>query len=105
MKTRILLSGLCLISLANMSAQTPAGKSWDTDPTWLETRYGAWGGPGVNPAPGPMDGMLLKDYAPASSVMVPETIVAKAKFPVIDVHSHASNGRTPEEVAAWVRTM
>jgi predicted TIM-barrel fold metal-dependent hydrolase len=37
-------------------------------------------------------------------VVVPETTVAKAKYPAIDVHAHI-NSRTPEEVAAWVKTM
>jgi uncharacterized protein len=91
---------------AQQPAKAPAGgKSWSEDPAWLEAKYGAWGGPGVNPAPGPMDTILLKDYAPASSVVSPETVIPKAKFPVIDVHAHANLARTPEEVAAWVKTM
>jgi predicted TIM-barrel fold metal-dependent hydrolase len=105
-------AALCslVIAASAMAAQPPgtssaAGRSLQEDPAWLEARYGAWGGPGVNPAPGPMDSMLLKDYAPASSVRVPETMVARAKFPAIDVHTHANNARNPEEVAAWVRTM
>jgi predicted TIM-barrel fold metal-dependent hydrolase len=51
-----------------------------------------------------MDPILLKDYAPKSSLVVPETAVAKARFPAIDVHAHV-NARTPEEVKEWVRTM
>lgn len=53
---------------------------------------------------GPMDDILLKDYRPESSLVVPETHVPKAKFPAIDVHSH-TYARTPDEVAEWVRTM
>jgi len=62
---------------------------------------------GVRVQAGPMDSVLLKDYAPASSLVVPETHVPKARYPVIDVHTHASmNGiKTPADVAAWVRTM
>jgi uncharacterized protein len=59
---------------------------------------------GVPVARGPMDSILLKDYAPASSLVVPETQVVKARLPVIDVHAHV-NADTPEEVKAWVQTM
>jgi predicted TIM-barrel fold metal-dependent hydrolase len=75
-----------------------------TDPEWIKVRYGAWGGPGVNPAPGPMDSVLLKDYAPKSSIVARETFIAKARSPVIDAHAHV-NANTPAEVQAWVRTM
>ena len=37
-------------------------------------------------------------------MVVPETLVAKAKYPAIDVHAHV-NARTSEEVTAWVKTM
>ena len=62
---------------------------------------------GVPVTGGPMDGILLKDYRPASSLVVPVTEVKKARFPAIDVHSHSSmNGiRTRADVDAWVKTM
>src|ERR1700676_4751264 len=75
-----------------------------TDAEWIKVRYGAWGGPGVNAAPGPMDSVLVKDYAPKSSIVARETFIAKAHNPVIDVHAHV-NANTPAEVQAWVRTM
>ena len=104
---------LLLVVLVAMLPAAPAqpttdGKSpakpWNQNPEWQETRYGAWGGPGVNPAPGPMDAMLLKDFAPKSSIVTPETVVAKARFPAIDLHAHVL-AKTPEQVAEWVRTM
>ena len=69
----------------------PAG--WQTNPEWTKTKYGEWGGPGVDSRPGPMDNILLKDWAPKTSVVAPETSVAKAKYPAIDVHAHV-NART-----------
>jgi uncharacterized protein len=62
---------------------------------------------GVRVQPGPMDSVLLKDYAPESSLVVPQTNIAKARFPVVDVHTHSgqSSIRTSEDVAAWVKTM
>ncbi len=98
--------GPALPPVRAQSAPAPAAptKSWQLDPEWLETRYGAWGGPGVNPRPGPMDTIALKDHAPKSSIVAPETVVDKARFPAIDVHTHVL-ARTPQDVAEWVRTM
>ncbi len=93
----------------NASASTPSKdllsqKDWHTDPEWSKIKYGDWGGPGVSGGPGPMDGILVKDYAPRSSVITPETFVPKAKFPAIDSHVHVV-GRTDDEIAEWVKTM
>lgn len=79
-------------------------KDWHTDPEWSKIKYGDWGGPGVSAGPGPMDTILVKDYAPRSSVVNKETFVPKAKYPVIDCHVHVV-ARTPGEIAEWVKTM
>jgi uncharacterized protein len=50
------------------------------------------------------DEILLKDYRPQSIYKIPVNKPARARFPVIDMHSHAY-ARTPEEVDAWVKTM
>ena len=54
-----------------------------------------------------MDSVLVKDWVPNSSLVVPETNVIKARFPAIDVHVHvaANGGDTQESLAAWVKTM
>ncbi len=48
--------------------------------------------------------LLLKNYRPHSIYNIPKTEVKKAKFPVIDMHSHAY-ATTPEMVDQWVKTM
>jgi uncharacterized protein len=48
--------------------------------------------------------ILLKDYRPKSIYKIPVTEVAKAKFPIIDMHSHPY-AKTPEQIAGWVRNM
>ncbi len=48
--------------------------------------------------------ILLKDFRPKSIYKIPVTQVSKAKFPIIDMHSHAY-AKTPEEIAGWVRNM
>src|SRR2546423_3196250 len=48
--------------------------------------------------------ILLKDYRPKSLHKVPVTEVAKAKFPIIDMHSHPY-AETPVQVDDWVRNM
>ncbi|HEY1263216.1 MAG TPA: twin-arginine translocation signal domain-containing protein, partial [Terriglobales bacterium] len=50
------------------------------------------------------ESILLKDYRPKSIHKVPATEVAKAKFPVIDMHSHAY-AKTQNEIAEWVKNM
>lgn len=59
---------------------------------------------GAAAQPGAMDSILLKDYQPDSSLVVPERHPEKARFRVIDVHSH-TYAKTPEEIAGWVRRM
>ena len=48
--------------------------------------------------------ILLKDYRPKSLYKIPITQVPKAKYPIIDMHSHAY-AKTPEEIAEWVNNM
>jgi len=74
------------------------------DPEWVRARYGDWGGPGVEPESGPMDAVTVRDYAPRPSLVLPETVVERPRFPAIDIHAHPI-AKTPEEIADWVRTM
>jgi uncharacterized protein len=48
--------------------------------------------------------ILLKDYRPKSIYKIPVTEVAKARFPIIDMHSHPY-AKTPEQIAEWVGNM
>ena len=50
------------------------------------------------------DTILLKDYRPKSIYKIPVTEIARAKFPIIDMHSHPY-ARTEKEIDAWVATM
>jgi predicted TIM-barrel fold metal-dependent hydrolase len=50
------------------------------------------------------DQLLLKDYRPASLYRLAQTRIEKARFPVIDMHSHAY-ARNSEQVDQWVKTM
>lgn len=52
----------------------------------------------------PPDKLLLKNYRPQSIYKVPNTFIAKARFPVIDMHSHAY-AEGPEQIAQWVKYM
>ena len=56
------------------------------------------------PHPQNPETLLLKDYRPLSIYKIPVTEVAKAKFPIIDMHSHPY-AKTPAQIAEWVRTM
>lgn len=48
--------------------------------------------------------LLLKNYHPESIYRIPKTIIKKAKYPVIDIHSHPY-AETSEEIAQWVKNM
>jgi predicted TIM-barrel fold metal-dependent hydrolase len=93
----------CIISAAGCRQALPAG-SGTTPPQQEKAQIVKYG---VSVESGPMDSVLLKDYAPQSSLVVPETKVEKAKYPVIDVHTHPSmnNLITVDDVKAWLRTM
>jgi uncharacterized protein len=47
--------------------------------------------------------ILLRDFKPRVLHRVPVTTVERARYPIIDVHSHAY-ARTPEQIDRWVRT-
>ncbi len=55
-------------------------------------------------APATPDEILLKDYRPNSIFKIPQTRVEKAKYPIIDAHSH-NYARTDADVDRWVRSM
>ena len=52
----------------------------------------------------PPDQILLKDYLPRSIFRLPETRVAKARYPILDMHSH-DYAPTDADVGRWVDTM
>ncbi len=54
-------------------------------------------------APNPKT-ILLKDYRPVSIFKVPVTQVQKAKFPIIDMHSHPEP-KTDAEINTWIKNM
>ena len=60
-----------------------------------------------SPAPEPSaspETILLKDYRPRSIHKIPVTNIPKAKFPIIDLHSHPY-AKTAKGIDDWVRTM
>ncbi|MEX0594227.1 MAG: amidohydrolase family protein [Balneolaceae bacterium] len=84
-------------------------RSLQMDPEWQRIKYGEWGGPGVSSQPGPMDDILLKDYAPTHSLKLEKTEVDQAAFPVIDCHIHDYASRVDEPfeevLDQWVEDM
>ena len=61
----------------------------------------AWVCAAQEPSP---EQLLLKDFRPRSIYQVPVTKMEKARFPVIDMHTH-NYAKTDEQLAEWVRTM
>ncbi len=54
-------------------------------------------------APNPKT-ILLKDYRPRSIYKVPVTQIAKAKYPIIDMHSHPYP-KNEAEITTWLKNM
>ena len=52
----------------------------------------------------PPQTLLLKNFDPVSIYRIPVTEVKKAKYQVIDMHSHAY-AKTDAEIAQWIRNM
>jgi predicted TIM-barrel fold metal-dependent hydrolase len=102
MKVYLFLILISQFAAGDLMAQIK--KDLQSDPKWVQSKYGAWGGAEVGAKPGTMDNILLKDYAPVSSVVAEVTHIAKAKYPAIDAHTHVL-ASTPKEVADWVKTM
>jgi len=51
------------------------------------------------------DELLLRNYRPVSIYKIPVTKIEKAKFPVIDMHSHSWFAKTEKEVKEWLALM
>lgn len=49
--------------------------------------------------------MSIEEYTPRSTLVVPQTIVTRAKFPFIDVHNHQRGNMPPERLDQLVREM
>src|SRR2546423_275120 len=48
--------------------------------------------------------ILLKDYRPRSIYKVPVTQIERAKYPIIDMHSHPY-AKTEAEISTWLKNM
>src|SRR5579863_7838144 len=57
--------------------------------------------PATSPNP---NTLLLKDYRPRSIYKVPVTRIDKAKYPIIDMHSHPYP-KTDAEITTWLKNM
>ncbi len=56
------------------------------------------------PEAGSPETILLKDYRPQSIYKIPVTEVPKAKYPIIDMHSHPY-AKTAGQIDEWIRNM
>ena len=84
-------------NLAGLAAGFPSSSAFGVDTS------GTKSGGTTKVAPSP-NTILLKDYRPKSIYKIPVTNVAKAKYPIIDMHSHPY-AKTAREIDEWVRNM
>jgi predicted TIM-barrel fold metal-dependent hydrolase len=88
-------------NLAGLAAGLPA-RAFAITPREAEANQGADASAAKKTAS--PETLLLKDYRPKSIYKIPVTEIAKAKFPVIDMHSHPY-AKTAAEIDDWVRNM
>src|ERR1039458_4879395 len=89
-------------NLAGLAAGLPSASAFGA--TVEDTKAGARPDAPATPKAASPETILLKDYRPQSIYKIPITEVAKAKFPVIDMHSHPY-AKTAAEIDEWVRNM
>src|ERR1041385_1631197 len=94
---------LCRITLLLLSAFSVLGHGYlraQTAPTPGQIR--------PRPAEGRQPDLPLpniREYHPNSTLVVPQHPIARAKFPVIDIHSHHPTPISPEQYAQVVKAM
>ncbi len=89
-------------NLAGLAAGLPAARAFAVTPHDAEAAQGSDVSTAKKAAS--PETLLLKDYRPQSIYKIPVTEIAKAKFPIIDMHSHPY-AKTAAEIDGWVRNM
>ena len=88
-------------NLAGLAAGLPSVRAFAVTP---QNAAGKTEGPSTAKKAASPETLLLKDYRPQSIYKIPVTEIAKAKFPIIDMHSHPY-AKTAAEIDEWVRNM
>jgi predicted TIM-barrel fold metal-dependent hydrolase len=89
-------------NLAGLAAGLPSSSAFGV--TAQEVKHGSTASAPAALKSGSPETILLKDYRPESIYKVPVTKIAKAKFPIIDMHSHPY-AKTAPAVEEWVKNM
>ena len=94
-KRLLLVAGVAVLSVLSGIAQAPQGPQ----------SQGALGNrPGANRKPEFPPPSII-DYKPTSTLVVPEHLVPRAKFPVIDIHSHQPAPISAQQLKTVVDSM
>lgn len=89
-------------NLAGLAVGLPSGAAFGAAPEDAKPGSSA-SAPPTNQVASP-ETILLKDYRPKSIYKIPVTEIPKARFPVIDMHSHPY-AKTAREIEEWIRNM
>lgn len=96
MRTRLVAAVLAVAFVAaGGHAQQPAGRQSEGA---LGNRPGATRGPEFPPP-------TITDYKPRTTLVVPQHPVPRAKFPVVDIHSHQPAPISPDQFTTVVKSM
>jgi predicted TIM-barrel fold metal-dependent hydrolase len=89
-------------NLAGLAAKLPSSSAFGV--TAQEAKHDSTASPPAALKAGSPETILLKDYRPESMYKIPVTKIAKAKFPIIDMHSHPY-AKTAPAIEEWVKNM
>jgi predicted TIM-barrel fold metal-dependent hydrolase len=95
-------SFLKLANLAGLAAGLPSSAAFGV--TAQEAKHDSTANAPDALKAGSPETILLKDYRPESIYKIPVTKIAKAKFPIIDMHSHPY-AKTATAIEEWVKNM
>jgi predicted TIM-barrel fold metal-dependent hydrolase len=90
------------VNLAGLAAGLPSSSAFGV--TAQEAKHGSTASAEPGKKLASPETILLKDYRPESIYKIPVTKIAKAKFPIIDMHSHPY-AKTAPAIEEWVKNM
>ena len=90
-------------NLAGLAAGFPSARAFSAVEKPTEKKAQPANSPATKHLASPQT-ILLKDYRPESIYKIPVTHIAKAKYPIIDMHSHPY-AKSAREIDDWVKNM
>ncbi len=103
-KHLLVVAGLLVAWVSVSPAQAPEGRQGNGAPQGRQSEGALQNRPGANRQP-EFPAPAITDYKPHSTLVVPQHPVPRAKFPVIDIHSHQPSPISEADFSRLVASM